>query len=47
MKILALTPLDAAGPGSTKRAVPEATPGREAATRSIMLSTKTIVPKVL
>ena len=45
VKIHAVMPLDAAGPGSTKRAAPEGTPVREASTRSKMISTTTIVPK--
>ena len=47
MKIPDLMPLDAAGPGSTKRAAPEGTPDREAGARSKMISTTTIVPKTL
>ena len=47
LKIPDLMLVDAAGPGSTKRAVPEGTPDREADARSKMGSTTTIVPKAL
>ena len=47
LKIPDLMPVDAAGPGSTKRAAPEGTPDREADARSKMSSTTTIVPKAL
>ena len=47
LKIPDLMLVDAAGPGSTKRAAPEGTPDREADARSKMGSTTTIVPKAL
>ena len=47
LKIPDLMPVDAAGPGSTKRAAPEGTPDREADATSKMSSTTTIVPKAL
>ena len=47
LKIPDLMLVDAAGPGSTKRAAPEGTPDREADARSKMGSTTTIFPKAL
>ena len=47
LKIPDLMPVDAAGPGSTKRGAPAGTPDREADARSKMHSSAAMVPKIL